>query len=260
MLLHMCDSSRTETVVITTDGCDASQRARLSDMAERFQIALSEEVPSDRAYLRLEHERLVLCDPTMTGASGVWIDLIDAMRKASRGGRKRDHPLVRAVGRTCKRVIDATAGLGGDTALLLGFGFDVLAIERVGALAAMLTDALRRAEEHGEFDPPLRERLLIQHGDARNILHSLQDTFDAVLIDPMFPPKRKSSALANKNIRIVRAIAGDDPDADELLNAARSSGAQRVVVKRPPYAPPLAPNPSAEYKSKLVRYDVYVRA
>lgn len=260
MLSQMSGSLKSEAVLVIQPDTEPSEQTRLRDLAQQFNVPVTDSPPWDQPYLHVQNDCLALRDPAMTGASSVVIDLVDAMTKAKRGGRRRDHPLVRAVGRDSARIIDATAGFGGDTGLLLGFGYEVLAIERVGALAAILTDALRRGEHQVDSDPPLHKRLAIRHGDAREVLHTLQKSFDAVLIDPMFPPKRKSSALAKKEIRMVRTVAGDDPDADELLEAARSSAIRRVVVKRPTHAPPLAPAPSLQYKSKLVRYDVYIRA
>jgi 16S rRNA (guanine1516-N2)-methyltransferase len=79
-----------------------------------------------------------------------------------------------------------------------------------------------------------------------------------VYIDPMFPPKRRGSALPPKAAQMLRELVGHDTDAAELLAAARSIARSRVVVKRPDHAPPLADPVDAQYKGKLVRYDVYV--
>jgi 16S rRNA (guanine1516-N2)-methyltransferase len=110
-------------------------------------------------------------------------------------------------------------------------------------------------------DPALGERLAdrfeIINADAREVLHGGSISPDAIYIDPMFPPKRKASALAKKEIRMVRRIVGDDEDASELLAVARRH-APRVVVKRPTAAPPLADKPAMSIAGKLVRYDVYL--
>jgi 16S rRNA (guanine1516-N2)-methyltransferase len=112
-------------------------------------------------------------------------------------------------------------------------------------------------------DPQLRAifegRLILVNADAREFIQDGSRAFDSIYIDPMFPPKRKSSALAKKSIRLVRALVGDDPDAAELLNIARQTAA-RVAVKRPTHAPPLAFGSVATIKSKLVRYDIYIGA
>ena len=80
---------------------------------------------------------------------------------------------------------------------------------------------------------------------------------DVVYIDPMYPPRRKQSALPKKEPRLLRALVGDDPDAADLARVALQVAARRVVVKRPGHAEPLLPDPDLAYKGKLVRYDVY---
>jgi 16S rRNA (guanine1516-N2)-methyltransferase len=77
-------------------------------------------------------------------------------------------------------------------------------------------------------------------------------------MDPMFPPKRKCSALAKKSLRVLRDLVGDDEDALELFEICRRHAANRVVVKRPDHVPPLFANPTTSYEGKLVRYDVYI--
>jgi 16S rRNA (guanine1516-N2)-methyltransferase len=81
---------------------------------------------------------------------------------------------------------------------------------------------------------------------------------DAIFIDPMFPPKRKKSALAKKSIRLVRQLVGDDADASELLASALQVARDRVVVKRADDAAPLRDKPSLSFGGKLARYDVYL--
>jgi 16S rRNA (guanine1516-N2)-methyltransferase len=53
-------------------------------------------------------------------------------------------------------------------------------------------------------------------------------------------------------------VVGDDADALALLEVSRRTALERVVVKRPDDAPPLAPDPSMRIAGKLVRYDVYL--
>lgn len=81
---------------------------------------------------------------------------------------------------------------------------------------------------------------------------------DAIFIDPIFPPKRKKSALAKKSIRLVRQLVGNDADAGQLLELALQTTCDRVVVKRADDAPPLLEKPSLRFGGKLVRYDVYL--
>jgi 16S rRNA (guanine1516-N2)-methyltransferase len=75
----------------------------------------------------------------------------------------------------------------------------------------------------------------------------------------MFPHRAKS-ALSKKEMRLCRLVAGDDPDAAELLEAARRAARHRVAVKRWLHAPPLGPPPAVQYKGQSIRYDVYLNS
>jgi 16S rRNA (guanine1516-N2)-methyltransferase len=158
-------------------------------------------------------------------------------------------PLVRAIGKEARFVVDATLGLGADAWRLASYGYKVLGIERQPVVAALVQDALARAGTPSN--------LRVQNGDARTILQSLDPRPDVVYLDPMFPPKRRRSAAVSKEMRLLRWLAGEDVDAHELYEVARRVARQRVVVKRPDHATPLAPKPTVSYGGKLVRYDVY---
>jgi len=174
-----------------------------------------------------------------------------------RGARlTRRDPLARAVGRSVRTLVDATAGLGGDAMRLACLGLSVLALERTAVIYALLRDA----HERGKAMPTLAdcaERLQLARADAINLLPTLATRPDAVYIDPMFPPKRRRSAATRKELALLRELAGDDLDAAQLLAVARCVARERVIVKRPDDQPPLAPEPTVSYGGKLVRYDVY---
>jgi 16S rRNA (guanine1516-N2)-methyltransferase len=106
-------------------------------------------------------------------------------------------------------------------------------------------------------DNSIAARLNIVTADACLAMPALKPQPDAVYLDPMFPPKRKKSALAKKEIRILRELVGDDPDAEDLLQISLQIATKRVIVKRHLSAPPLGQTPDKSYSGKLVRYDVY---
>ncbi len=172
----------------------------------------------------------------------------------------RDDPLLRAVGRGVREVIDATAGLGTDAVRLARAGYRVRALERTPLLAVLFADAL--GGEPGDCFRLDGGEITVECADARERLPELAPV-EAVYLDPMYPPKRKLSALPRKEVRLLRALVGDDPDADELLAAALRAASRRVVVKRPQHAPPLeaaGAKPTGSVSGKLVRYDLYAPA
>lgn len=182
------------------------------------------------------------------------VDLVQLARRLRSNVSKRQ-PLARAIGAKTRTVIDATAGLAQDAFMLALLGYEVIAIERSPIVALLVQDGLRRALAAPEVaDKVGRLRLMI--GDARTLMRELPQA-EAIYIDPMFPPKRKASAAVRKEMRWLRSIAGEDADAGELLTQALRLARDRVVVKRPDDAEPLAGRPQASHGTKVVRYDVY---
>lgn len=158
-------------------------------------------------------------------------------------------------------IVDATAGLGRDSFVLASLGAEVLLIERVAPIAALLEDGLLRAQGDAEI-AEIVERMRLRHGDSSRELEAIvvDSGHDPQVIhlDPMFPHREKS-ALVKKEMRLFRELAGDDDDAPRLLEAALDVATHRVVVKRPRKAPPIAgPEPRHRLEGKTSRYDIYV--
>ncbi len=175
-------------------------------------------------------------------------------------GARRD-PLLRAIGKAPRRVVDTTAGFGNDAFSLALAGHEVIAIERCPPIALLLEDALEAALADPELEPAT-SRMELRVGDAAKVLETLRALdrqIDCIYLDPMFPPKRKSSALAKLPLQILQELVGPDTDSEALFAAARGVARDRVVVKRPDHAAPLHPNPTVSYAGKLTRYDVYYR-
>ena len=167
--------------------------------------------------------------------------------------------LIKACGPTKpagRTLIDLTAGLGRDALLLSAAGHHVLMLERSPVIAALLEDALTRLGQH-----ELGLDLTLQFGDAHQMLATLTDDQrpDVIYCDPMHPSRSKS-ALVKKEMRVIRDLVGVDEDADSLLPLAISAAKQRVVVKRPRIAPPLAGmKPHHQVVGKSSRFDVYLK-
>jgi len=196
-------------------------------------------------------------------APGVRVDLGGLDPRVGPGGLSRKQPIAKAVGRESHRVLDGTGGLGQDARLLAAIGHEVLVTERSPVLHALLADGLRRAEEDPATAQLLggRLRLWPEPADVREVLDALaaqgETAPDAAYLDPMFPPRRKATALARKSVRMIRDVVGADEDAAEVLADVRAR-VRRVVVKRPPDAEPVAGDAVRTIETKMARYDVYV--
>ena len=177
-----------------------------------------------------------------------------------RFGGGRGQALAKAMGLRAGKtpmIIDATAGLGRDSFLLASLGAQVILIERSDAMHALLADGMERAaREGGEFQDII-SRMTLLKGDAKDLLPELSG--DAILIDPMHPP-RKNSALVKQELRQVREIVGTDDDAVDLVRVALRHARNRVVLKWPAKADPMEGLRACSHQicGKTTRYDVFM--
>ena len=152
--------------------------------------------------------------------------------------------------------VDATAGMGEDSLLLAAAGFSVTLFERDPVICALLGDALARAAA----DPALAEavsRMELRGEDSVAAMPALGFSPDVVLLDPMFPERRKSAAV-KKKLQLIQRLERPCDDERGLMEAARTAGPRRIVVKRPAKGPWLAgEKPSYTVAGKAIRYDCY---
>ncbi|WIX31574.1 class I SAM-dependent methyltransferase [Salinicola sp. JS01] len=238
----------------------------LRPLAARYGLAWRAEPPAEGLALRQGPAGLEIAgDPALYGHP-VRADFVSgAADHRRRFGGGRGQLVAKACGfgkGVVPQVVDATAGLGRDAFVLASLGAEVLMVERVAAIHALLDDALARlavADELGE----IAARLALRHADGTTALaDAIADWPHApqvIHLDPMFPHREKS-ALVKKEMRLFRELAGADDDAPQLLAAALDLATHRVVVKRPRKAPPIAgPAPQHVIEGKTSRYDLYVR-
>lgn len=154
------------------------------------------------------------------------------------------------------RVMDATAGLGQDSYVMALLGAEVICVERSPAVAALLLDGVRRAQQ---ADLPGAQRMQVIQADALVFLQQATLSCDVVYLDPMYPGRNEESALQKKSLRLLREMVGEDLDADGLLAPALALAKKRVVVKRAKGAVFLAgEKPSLQLKGSSSRFDIYL--
>lgn len=153
--------------------------------------------------------------------------------------------------------VDATAGLGQDSLLLAAAGFEVTLFERDPLIAALLRDAVLRAQG----DPALAKaagRMHVVEGNSIAGLQNLEQRPHVVFLDPMFPARTKSAAV-KKKLQVIQQLERPCDDEAALVQAALCAGPRKVVIKRPAKGPCLAGiKPSYSIMGKAVRYDVLV--
>ena len=177
-----------------------------------------------------------------------------------RFGGGRGQALAKAMGLRAGKtpmIIDATAGLGRDSFLLASLGAKVIMIERSEKIHGLLEQGMKRAlNVEGEFGEIIG-RMTLLRGDAKDLLGGL--TAEAILIDPMHPPRNKS-ALVKRELRQVREIVGTDDDAADLVRVALKHAGNRVVLKWPAKADPILGIQACSHQiiGKSTRYDVFM--
>ena len=202
---------------------------------------------------------LKLLDKQLLKKGGLTVDI------EPRSGEQHSWPapkkgiFAQAIGKKTKTVVDATTGWAQDSLALFRMGYDMTCIERSPVMAELILDGFNRlaqkdwVQRRGLHVPDLIA------GNAIEILKSLQHKPDCIYLDPMFPPKRKKSALAKKSMVVLRDILGNDEDRCTLFAAAFEAAGRRVVVKSPAYAEPLGGKADEVLQGKLLRYDVYLK-
>ena len=147
------------------------------------------------------------------------------------------------------KVLDLTAGMLGDSLLMLSFGCEVWASERHPVIRALIESAIKNAKH------PRIQNFHFLASDAQSILHSLPE-IDVIYFDPMFEDANEKTS-PKKEMRIFREMVGSDADAEVIFRQALEKKAKRLVVKRPRHSAFLVQAPSVEYIGKSTRYDVY---
>ena len=147
------------------------------------------------------------------------------------------------------KVLDLTAGMLGDSLLLLSFGCEVWAVERHPVIRFLIESALHNAKH------PLHKLFHFLPLDAETFLAGDLPA-DVLYFDPMFEDPNEKTA-PKKEMRIFRSLVGKDTDAETVFQKALEKKPKRLVVKRPRRSEVLGLKPFVQYLGKSTRYDVY---
>ena len=233
-------------------------------LSEQYGFDLLIERPVSGYFMHQFDDVLALESAEAKKAKPLFVDFLSgkALHRLQFGGGK-GQAIAKAVG--CKggelpRVLDATAGLGGDAFVLASLGCKLTLLEQSPAAAALLENGLARAAGNS-MTSNIVDRMTLHHVNAIHYLQKMNTDFpDVIYLDPMFPERKKSAAV-KKGMRFFHDVIGVASSEDEsaLLAIAKKKASKRVVVKRPKHAGYLAgKKPSAQIIGKTTRYDLYV--
>lgn len=170
------------------------------------------------------------------------------------GKWQHNEPLLKAIKRKASRVVDLSAGLGGDAGLLAAAGYEVDAVERNSLLASLLALS-------GEGDTPMPAWFsnikAIYQMNALDFLDQYGNGDCVYYFDPMYA-KAKQKRLTRGPMQVIQQLEQpNDSEAQKVVEKAIASSVHRVVVKRSPKAPPICEGSHHSIKSKGVRFDIY---
>ena len=158
-------------------------------------------------------------------------------------------PLLKALGVSPgDTVVDATCGMGQDSSFLLHAGLKVHAYERF-FLTAFLLSFSAWSENTND---------LTLHSDDYSTSEVIHEGAP-IYYDPMFDDGKKRKAKAKKSMTLFHDLL-DAPEDSKEVAARLLKKTHRLVIKRPPKGELLLPGPNAQWKSKAVRFDLYLNS
>jgi 16S rRNA (guanine1516-N2)-methyltransferase len=221
--------------------------------------------------LVIRETEICLVDPLLDERAGVTINFIGgAADHRRRYGGGKSQTLAKAIGLDQTKgldVVDATAGLAGDSFVMACLGANVLVLERNPVLSLMIAEALNTATEYAAHNDDslatIIDQMQLMHIDATVWLDQQKEASRGVVyLDPMFPERKKKAAV-KKEMQLLQSLLPTDTtlletEESELLEQARRVSRFRTVVKRPRHAPPLAGDkPGYSLEGKSTRFDIY---
>jgi 16S rRNA (guanine1516-N2)-methyltransferase len=237
-------------------------RKVLEPMAEKYKWPIhigGDPIPKGFA-LEFENETLQLRDLAQPKLKPLIVDFLsETLTYRRKHGLSKTQVFAKAIGVTARgglTVLDTTAGMGVDSFFLACLDCKTTAIERSPVVFELLQDGLRRARADKEIGPWIDDYLQFVHANAIDFMNALKEKPQVVYVDPMFPDMDERSALPKKEMQIFRKLLGADLDTKLLFDTALRTASDRVVVKRPSEASPMA-EPTHSFEGKTARYDLY---
>ena len=235
-----------------------ADESRAAELKQRLIVPLFSDVPEEKKqelYLALDEEGLSLCQKDLKMMSS-WEDRIPRLKQ-----RNLEHELILKAVRIREKqelqVLDATAGLGEDSLILAAFGYHVTMFESDPVIGALLEDAYLRAHKtEGLKEASSRMSLCLQ--DSIPAMEKAGGAYDVILLDPMFPEKKKNSDV-KKKFQLLHELERPCENEAELFKAAVAARPKKIVVKRRVKDPALGNfRPDYTLSGKAIRYDCYI--
>ena len=236
---------------------DELESKRLNELETQLNLTSKNIINLDRDSLVFQEDNLYFNFKKERALTPLKIDI----QKGALGWRlaraQHETHLKKAIGKTDRplRILDATAGLLGDSMIMLALGHSVTAYEQSKILYTMLNNELNQLSE---TDSNLLNFKLINSNVCETNFN--EKSFDVIYFDPMYPEDKASNARRSdlKKINSILQIEGLASDSESTFTFLRSIPKTKLIVKRPLKVDAFEGSINYQIKGKSVRFDIYL--
>ena len=230
---------------------------KLKELETKLNLISSNKINLDHDSLVLQEDNLYFNFKKERALTPLKIDI----QKGALGWRlaraQHETHLKKAIGKTDRplRILDSTAGLLGDSMIMLALGHSVTAYEQSKILYMMLNNELNQI-------PETNSNLLNFQLINSNVCEAnfSEKSFDVIYFDPMYPEDKASSARRSdlKKINSILEIEGLASDPESTFTYLRSILKTKLIVKRPLKIDAFKGSINYQITGKSVRFDIYL--
>ena len=236
---------------------DELESKRLNELENELNLVANKTINLDHDSLVLQEDNLYFNFKKERALTPLKINI----QKGALGWRlaraQHETHLKKAIGKTDRplRILDATAGLLGDSMIMLALGHSVTAYEQSKILYTMLNNQLNQLPE---TDSNLLNFKLINSNVCETKFN--EESFDVIYFDPMYPEDKASSARRSdlKKINSILEIEGLASDPESTFTYLRNIPSTKLIVKRPLKADAFKGSINYQVLGKSVRFDIYL--
>ena len=230
----------------------------VEEISTRFNYEIVFEKPHTNSYFIYDTNGL-----SLTLRSNNTIKLININFLSGKLGwrlKRADHEsnLKKALGKTKNslKIFDATAGLLSDSMIFLSLGHKVVAVEQSKIVYLLVEDAIKRAKNV----IPYLNNLHLINANSFDIYKSIQESFDVVYLDPMYPKSKKNIKKSGdlNSLRSILEIENILIEENSLIDNFMQADYKKLILKRPLKAKKLYSNINYQIKGKSTRFDIYL--
>jgi 16S rRNA (guanine1516-N2)-methyltransferase len=206
-----------------------NDKTALQQLAAQLNLPFYETVDADSAelfFLTYQRGCLSLVDKDSLHKGGLSVAIEPRPGESHSFPAAKQGALAQALGKS-KTVVDATTGWGQDSLAMFRMGYQISCIERSPIMATLLADGFQRLAQLAWVQNLQLTLPQLLQGDAITLLANLNTSPDCIYLDPMFPPKRKKSALAKKSMQVLHDLIGQDDDKELLFHAAMQTTGEK---------------------------------